>query len=382
MAEPIRVLEVVVSTGLGGGPAHLRDLVAGLPAGEFEVTIAGPAEPGPATWAPGSFVPLATDRLALSGTVSRLAALIRERGIRVVHSHGKGAGLYGRLAAARTGAAAVHTFHGLHHEAYPPGLRRAYLALERWLARRSHTLIHVSASQAREAERLGLAPAGRSRVIVNGVDAARVRELVARAPVDRRALDLPPRARVVATVARLDPVKRLEVLVEAFALARRRCPEAVLLVVGDGRHGPALRRRAARLGIQPWTVWPGPIPDAVRCLPAVDVYASASRREGLPLGVLEAMACGLPVVATRVTGHVDLVDEGRSGLLCPPDDPPAMAEALVQLLADPARARALGEAGRRRAEESFGAARMAAETARVYREAAAFPGRGAAGAVV
>ena len=367
---PIRVLQLVVSTGLGGGPAHVRDLCAGLPPGEFEVTVAGPRAAGDGE-AGLPALEVATDRLAFPpGPLARVVGIVRRRRIDVVHSHGKGAGLYGRLAARWAGAAAVHTFHGLHHEGYGRAGGAAYLALERALARLTHTVIHVSRSQAAEAAALGLAPAGRARVVVNGIDAARVRALARDAAITRAALGLPAGARVVGTVARLDRVKALDVLLAGVARLARGVPDAVLLVVGDGPEGAALRARAAALGLGPRVIWAGALPDAARCLPALDVWASASRREGLPLGLLEAMACALPVVATRVPGHVDAVEDEATGLLVPADDPEALAQALTRVLADPARARAMGEAGRDRVDREFSAARMAEETAAVYQAAA------------
>ncbi len=108
--------------------------------------------------------------------------LARAGRAQVIHSHGKGAGLYGRIAARLTGAAAIHTFHGIHHAGYS----RLYLTLERALARRSYAVIHVSASQAEEARALGLAPPGRTHVIVNGVDTAAVRALAAGRDPDAR----------------------------------------------------------------------------------------------------------------------------------------------------------------------------------------------------
>ena len=173
MADPVRVLELLVSTDLGGGPAHVREVVAALAGPEFQFTVAGPAGGalvGALTAAGAAFAPLAADRLSL-GALRETVRLARAGRAQVIHSHGKGAGLYGRLAARLTGAAAIHTFHGIHHAGYS----RLYLMLERALARRSYAVIHVSASQAAEARALGLAPPGRSHVIVNGVDAARGR---------------------------------------------------------------------------------------------------------------------------------------------------------------------------------------------------------------
>ena len=371
MAEPVRVLELLVSTGIGGGPAHVRDLVAALPREEFDVTVAGPAgglhvDEFRALGA--AFVEVAADRLSV-GALRRVIRLVRERRIDVIHSHGKGAGLYGRLAAWWTGIAAIHTFHGIHHERYP----RPYLWLERCLARHSYAVVHVSPSQAGQAGSLGLAPERRSLVIANATDPARIRAAAAREPLSREALGWGPEALVLGTVARFDAVKGLDVLLRAFARTLERLPAARLLVVGDGPEAAALRALAGSLALGDRVTFTGAVADAARCLPVLDLYVSASRREGLPLAVMEAMACGLAVLATRVPGHVDLVEEGVTGVLVPADDPAALCAAAVTLLQDPARRRAMGAAGRQRVEAHFTMAPMVSRVAALYREAARFP---------
>jgi len=369
---PLRILQLMVSTDLGGGPAQVAELVSRLPRDAFAVTIAGPAR-GTCrrafTDGGARFVDIETDRLGSRPLLETLR-LIRQERVEIVHSHGKGAGLYGRLAARRAGVPSIHTFHGIHYADYPAGLGRAYLALERGLARITSAIVHVSESQAREAAGLGLAPPGRSCVIVNGIDADRVaREAMTRAAA-RAALGLPLDAFVLGTVARFDPVKALDALLRAFAGAAAGAPHARLLVVGDGPEGPRLRELAGTLGIESRVSLPGFIANAARLLPAVDLYVSASRKEGLPLAILEAMACGLPVVATRVPGHVDLIEEGVTGRLAAPADHEALVRALSVAMAEPAASVAMGQAGRRRVAERFSASRMAAETAALYRAVA------------
>jgi glycosyltransferase involved in cell wall biosynthesis len=367
--DRIGVLELLVSSQLGGGPAHVEDVITRLDRREFAVTVGAPAG-GPyiARFKAVGFevVDLATNRLS-RGVLGAVTELVRARGIRVIHSHGKGAGLYGRLAARRAGTAAVHTFHGIHYAGYPPGARAAYLALERALARRTHTLIHVSASQAVAARPLGLAPAGRARTIVGGIDAAAVEARLHSRARARVELGVGPTAKALGTVARFDPVKGLDVLLAAAA----RLPEATLVLIGDGSGAPGLRRLARRLGVEGRVIFAGARAEASRWFAALDVYVSASRGEGLPLAVLEAMAAGLPVVATRVSGHVDTVTPGETGELVPVDDAAAFAAAAAALLGDPPRARAAGAAGRERVRKEFSAERMATEVAEVYRRAAA-----------
>lgn len=132
MNPPIRVLQLLVSTGLGGGPKHVFDLVRRLPPEEFRVVVAAPAD-GPFFQ---RFQELRVEVAALRlnrlgpGSLAAVIRLMRERGMQVIHSHGKGAGLYGRLAGWWTGVPALHTFHGLYYRKYPLGLRQLYLKLE------------------------------------------------------------------------------------------------------------------------------------------------------------------------------------------------------------------------------------------------------------
>src|SRR2546429_934047 len=174
--------------------------------------------------------------------------LIRRLGIEVVHTHGKGAGLHGRLAARWTGAAAVHTFHGIHYESYPRPLQRLYLGLERRLARWTHTAIHVSPTQAAEAQRLGLTAAGGSATVVNGVDLHEQDQRLAASPLPRARLGLAPDWAVLGSVARFDPVKRLDAPVGALRFLNR--PDVPLLLVGDGPQAVRLRRRVAAAGLR------------------------------------------------------------------------------------------------------------------------------------
>jgi glycosyltransferase involved in cell wall biosynthesis len=152
-----------------------------------------------------------------------------------------------------------------------------------------------------------------------------------------------------------------------------RVPEAQLLVVGDGPERDALHALARTLALGDRVVFAGAIPDAARVLPLVDLYLTASRREGLPTALLEAMACGVPVLATEVPGHVDAVEPEITGRLVPPDDVAGLAAAAALLLRDPVLRARMGQAGRERVERHFTRGRMLAEIAALYREAAGFP---------
>jgi len=369
----IRVLDLLVTTAPGGGPKQVYDLVRHLPKEEFEVVVAGPRD--------GSFfdrfralglpvVEIATHRVGWRPLFDVLR-LLRGSRIDVVHTHGKGAGVYGRLAARCAGVAAVHTFHGIHYERYPWLGRQAYLALERALAAWTHTIVNVSATQEREGLALGLFRPSQSAAIPNGIELPELDAQLADPSVDRRHLGLVDGAPVVGSVGRFDPVKRVDVLIRALAILAPRFPRLALVLVGGGDDEPRLKRLAAAGGLADRVIFTGPLDNPAGTYRVFDLYAATSRKEGLPLALLEAMGARLAVVATDVPGHRDVVVHGETGLLVPPDDPPALADAIAALLADPARRRRMGEAGRRRVAEAFTIPSMVSSTAEVYRRAAA-----------
>jgi glycosyltransferase involved in cell wall biosynthesis len=367
----IRVLELLTTSTLGGGPRQVYDLVRRLPRDEFEVAVAAPRD--------GAFferfgrlgvgvVEVRANRLSVGALVATVR-LVSRLGIQVIHSHGKGAGVHGRLAARITGVPAVHTFHGIHYERYAPGVARAYLQLERRLSRWTRTVINVSAAQAAEGLALALFAPAQSATIVNGVDLDEQDRVIARSPIPREGLGLAPDLFVLGTVARFDPVKRLDTLLGALRALER--PRAALLLVGGGPEGDRLRRLAAGARLDGRVIFAGWLDDSARAYPAIDLYASTSQKEGLPLAVLEAMGAGLAVVATDVPGHRDVVRHGETGLLVPPGDARAFAAAVAALMDDPARRGRMGQAGRERVRREFGIGPMVEKTAAVYRAAAA-----------
>jgi glycosyltransferase involved in cell wall biosynthesis len=370
--QPLRVLEVLATSTPGGGPKHVWDLVRHLPKDEFEPIIAAPRDG------------LLFDRFRDSGIrVVELprrrlgwrhffltARLISNLRVDIVHTHGKGPGLYGRLAARWSGVPAVHTFHGLHYSAYSPVGQRTYVTLERALSRSSCTIINVSASQHAEALRLRLFRPEQGVVIVNGVDLDEMERRIAQSTTCRETLGLTSDDIIVGSISRFDPIKQIEVLVEAVRLLKPRLPHLTLVLVGGGKDEDRIRRLVFENKLEQSVIFTGSLPNAAHMYRVFDLYIAASRKEGLPLSLVEAMAAGLPVVATNVPGHRDVVVHGETGLLIPPGDTPALANAVASLVSNPARCKAMGEAGRWRARKEFSVHSMAEATACVYREAA------------
>jgi glycosyltransferase involved in cell wall biosynthesis len=366
-STPVAVLQVMVSTQAGGGPQHVLTLASGLRARGWDPVVAAPRDGSlfeRFETAGIEIVEVRTNRLRPDALVM-LMRLIHGRGIRLVHSHGKGAGLHGRLAARMLGVPAVHTFHGLHFERYPRPLRGVYLALERRLARWTRRIVSVSRAQEAEALELDLFPSAISRVVLNGVDAAALNAGALDRWDARAALGIAAGVPVIGCAARLDEVKRLDVLLQAAAALGR--PGLVVAIIGAGAEERRLRALASSLRSGVTVKFAGEIAGAARLFRAFDVYAAPSRKEGMPLAVLEAMALGLPVVASDIGAHREVLGAACEGLVEGTVD--GFAAALGRLLTDPAATQAWGAQNRTRARSEFNASEMVSAMDAVYREA-------------
>jgi glycosyltransferase involved in cell wall biosynthesis len=348
----LRVLMIVESSA-GGTGRHVLDLADGLTARGCEVHV---------IYSTRRLDKLFTERLAELKGVRHVALPIRtsphpadwsivravRRHIRqfgpfdIVHGHSSKGGAIARLAAFGTGAAACYTLHGLimMDPLLPRWKWLMYLSIELGMAAWTRRVIAVSPEEQRAAVRLGF---GRSKVVMvpNGIGEMR---LATRAQA-RGAMGVPDDAIVIGFVGRLVEQKAPEILIQAFATTARAQPRARLALVGNGPLERPTRELASRLGIFDKIIWLGER-DARGVLAGFDLFALSSRKEGLPYVVLEAMAAGLPVVATTSAGSEILVIPGVNGAVVPPDDAPAFARALIELTTDPIKMARCGQASR------------------------------------
>ena len=362
----VPVLHLLVSTQPGGGPQHVLTLTTWLRDRGWRPIVAGPRDGAlfERFCASGiETVPLATAQLS-PATFLRAVRLVRERGIRLVHSHGKGAGVYARLLARTQGIHAVHTFHGIHFERYGALGRAAYLTLERRLARWTDVVINVSRAQEAEGLALGLFSRRQSRVVPNGVDVAGLRAAALSRAEARAVLGADAGAPLIGCAARFDEVKRLDLLLEAAAAAGEPAPWVAL--IGRGDEEPRLRALAARLGLGRRVIFAGETPAAARLFPAFDLYCAPSRKEGMPLAVLEAMALGVPVLASDIPAHREALGEASTGLI--PLTSADFAKAVASMLADPTARAALAAEQLTRARSEFDARDMLNAVERIYRQ--------------
>src|SRR5581483_5507805 len=187
------------------------------------------------------------------------------------------------------------------------------------------------------------------------------------------ALFLPHGAPLVGNVAALVPHKGQRYLIEAARLVVREAPDVRFVILGEGELRGRLARRIHELRLDKHVLLPGFRTDVLGCHKAFDLFVMSSITEGLGTSILDAMACGRAVVATRAGGIPEIVEHGATGLLVEPRDPPALARAILELMRDPARRARMGAAGEARVAERFTAERMAAETAAAYERVVGTP---------
>ena len=383
--RPVRILRVIARLNMGGPALHVAYLTAGLRERGYETTlVAGSLARGEDSMA---FVAdelgvgvLRIDELGreisplrdLAATL-RLARLIRRERPDILHTHTAKAGTVGRVAALLAGRKGppivVHTFHGHVLRGYFGPVRSLFFRLlERWLAGRTTALIAVSPQVRDDLVALHVAPPERFVVIRLGIELdKRVAGSRDGRLESRRYLGIAPDRFAVGWIGRMTTVKRTDDVLVAFKRLRDRGVDACLCMVGDGPDRAQLERRAHDLGIVRDTLFLGYQEDVAPFYAAFDALVLPSSNEGTPVSAIEALAAGRPVVATRVGGVPDVVEEGEDGFLVEPGDTDELADRLAQLARDPALRKRMGEAGRQRVLPRYAVERLVDDVDRLYR---------------
>lgn len=358
----LKVLHVTASASHGGGGEHLWQLLRHLPAHGVTSCVAAPRdEPYWRRFAEcvGEAAMLEIPHRSFRpGALFALASFARAQGAHILHSHGKGAGLYARLAGLLAGIPCVHTFHGIHRGTMGPGSWWLYTQLERALGRATRACIAVSAGEREQILRLGFCPAQRLRLIPNGVFCPRQEPGPA-----------PEQRRDIIHATRFDPAQKNSEALVPIALALRQAGQLErfrFIVLGDGPRQATIEAEVERRGLREHFGFMGAVPSIRPFLKQALCCLSTSRWEGLPLALLEAMSEAVPVVATDVVGNRDAVAHGRTGLLFPLDAPEEAATALMRLCGEPGLWARLSQGARQRAGQEFRVEAMAAATASVY----------------
>ena len=370
----MRILQIIDSFSYGGAERLLATLNSVAPDAGLDMTVTSLAPASQGRNASLSVLEAAGLRPAYADVhklldpqgIPKLVRAIKDSGCAVVHAHLGTSATMVPVAARIAGVPCISTLHHL-----PRRKEELSDRVKNWLqiqsAERGHALVFVS-----DAARLAAAglyrPRSSWRTLHNGVDLTAFNPVAGAPEPLPDGIDVPPGAPVVSIVAAVREPKGHEYAIAAWPKVRAQVPDAVLLIVGDGPHLPALR---ALVGDDPDSgiVFAGAREDVPAILRASTLALLPSLTEALPTSLIEAAATGLAVVATTVGGTPETVEHGSTGILVEPRDAEALAEAVTDLLIDSGRRGQYGTAGRRLAEDRFDLRRWAERLADLYAEA-------------
>jgi glycosyltransferase involved in cell wall biosynthesis len=301
--------------------------------------------------------------------VWRLRNLMRERRYAIVHTHSSKAGIVGRWAAKLAGVPIIiHTVHGWgHHDRQHPLVRAYYVLLEKATLLITDKLVVVSPQNIEKGLQDGIGRRDDYVVIRSGIELDRFGNPAIPPEETRNTWGIPLDVSVVGTVTRLSEQKAPLDFIRAAALILKEMPDTWFVMVGDGDLRPQVEALAEDLGVRDRLVLTGLRRDVPELMAAFDVFVLTSLWEGLPRVLPQAMASGLPIVATAADGSAEAVESGVTGFLTPPGDPGTLAGMVMQLLHNPGLAQRMGSTGKARVEE-FSDRRMIAQIDALYRD--------------
>ncbi|EAQ80168.1 glycosyltransferase [Blastopirellula marina] len=344
---PLRVMFITTSMPVGGAETLLVNLIRRLDRTRFAPELCCTKQRGPLGEELSHEIPT-FDHL-LSGkydlrVLPRMVELFRLRQIDAIVTVGAGDKMFwGRLAAYLAGVPVIAS--AIHSTGWPDSIN--------WLNRRltgiTDRFIGVADPHGKHLVEVEGFPPSKVVVIRNGIDTARFRPNVEARRKLRRELQIAENAPVCGIVAALRPEKDHRLFVTAAAKVLETLPEARFLIVGDGPERPAIEAKCRELNVQRQVILTGSRSDIPELLAACDLFALTSKNEASPVSILEAMSVELPIVAPRVGSIPQAVDDPANGLLYPASDLSAVAAAMRQLLADPARMRQMGKSARDKA---------------------------------
>jgi glycosyltransferase involved in cell wall biosynthesis len=381
MSDRIRVLRLIARLNIGGPALHVAALTTGLDPARYDSRLVtglpGPREGDMSDLLPvGGPQPVVVPQmgrevslLADAITLGKLVGFMRLFRPHVVHTHTAKAGAVGRLAARLTRVpVVVHTFHGhVFHDYFGRLKSRLAISTERMLARLSDRLITLSERLRGEIAGYGVAPLEKIEVIPLGLDLQRFSVDCRPKPgVLRQALGLGQGDVLIGSVGRLVPIKNHRLFLQAASAVRAAGLKAKFVIVGDGELRSALETEAHNLGLNGdvyFTGWRRDLPEVYADL---DVLVNTSLNEGTPVAVIEAMAAGVPVVATNVGGVPDVILHGLTGTLIPSQDCAALVCALENRLSRPDDSRRMAEAAGQEALRRYSRQQLVASVDGLY----------------
>ncbi len=368
-----RVLHVIYSLYRGGAERVIETQILGTDRSRYEILVCSITGGGDLI-----------DRMANAGarvfllgkrrrgdftTITKLANLINVERVDILHLHNSPGMFWGTLARSFSGRRVpiVRTEHNPYLPAVMPPLFRM---LYPRLTKRARRVICVSEVVRRSFAEAFPGLADRFVELPNGIRMQDYEKLPPRHEC-RAQFHLAPGERLIGTVGRMSPVKNHKLLIEAFARVREKVPDVNLAIIGEGELRSKLADYAADLGVSEYVSLVKETKQIDHFYGAIDVFVLSSDSEGMPLTLLEALASGVPVVATEVGGIPEVVESGKTGYLVPKGSAEFLAKRIVEILQEPAKAQAMAIAGRAMVRERFPAEKMVAGVEKIYDEALA-----------
>jgi len=373
-----KLVHIGGTTLLGGGPEYLHQLIKHTNPQEWEVVVCTKND-GP-YWGKFHSFGIKTYDLTLRElslfTLVRLINILRKERPALIHTHGKGPGLYGRCIGKLLNIPIIHTFHGFHYEALSTLTQWLHLLTEQLLALMTSQHIFVSMGEKKRAQVIKFLDEENSTIIHNGVDYKYIQNL----DIDRKAIlklvncEDWEQNKVLGTISRFSPEKGILDLLSGFAQIRQSEPNLKLIIVGgypEEHKNYYLKAKALieREHLTEHVRILGYRQDALKILKCMNFYISPSLSEGLPINLLEAFAAGVPVIATEIPGNKDVLRNSTFGVLSDPGSPKSLARGIRKMLALSERERdIIVQNAFNRVKDNFSVATMTDETFRLYRQ--------------
>jgi glycosyltransferase involved in cell wall biosynthesis len=373
-----KLVHISGTTLLGGGPECLYQLIKHINPQEWEVVVCTKND-GP-YWDKFRSFGIKTHDLSLRElslfTLFRLLHVLRRERPALIHTHGKGPGLYGRFIGKILNIPVVHTFHGFHYETLPTLTRWLHLLVDNLLSIITDQHIFVSMGEEKRAQVIKFLDKKNSTVIHNGVDYEYIQDLDIDRKTILKSIDCEDweQDKILGTTSRLSPEKGILDLLSGFSQVIQSEPNLKLMIVGgypEEHKGYYLKAKTLieREHLTEHVRILGYRQDALEILKCMDFYISPSLSEGLPISLLEAFAAGVPAIATEIPGNKDVLSSSAFGVLSDPGSPKSIAQGIRKMLALSEQERnIITRNAFNRVKDSFSVDTMADETFRLYRQ--------------
>ena len=369
------ILYVIDNIEFGGGERVFSQIIRGLNKERFSVFVA--SNPGGIFEKKLMEVGIKIDPVRMTnrynlGIISRLKKIIKTKDVRIVHSQGGRADFFARIAARIANVPIIISSMAMLVEGYDVSISRKglYVLIDRWTERWVDRFIILSEASRRTLIERHKIPPEKIVKIHNGIEIEEyhpdLKEVRNKKLELRRELGLKSDMPVIGAIGRLVWQKGFEYLIQAIPQVIETFPEAKFLIVGDGPLRRRLEELSERLKIKDNIIFTGFRSDIKDILATIELLAMPSLLEGLPIVLLEGMAMAKPIVATRIDGMTEVLENGETGLLVPAKNPHELAEVIIEILKNKTKADLLGQNARKIIEEKFSVKRMVEQTELVY----------------